>query len=70
VLIVGGIDPDGATLASAQLFDPASGRFTLVSGTMANSRNAHAATLLPSAWVLVTGGFSTTDGDLATTALF
>lgn len=65
VLVVGGwqrlrTDADGAApaLASAEIFDPASGTFQMV-GSMATPRRAATATRLPDDRVLVAGGFPT-----------
>jgi WD40 repeat protein len=55
VLVVGGIDPNYFSSASADLFDPTIGRWTPTS-VMATARDAHTATLLPNGKVLVTGG--------------
>ncbi len=58
VLLVGGGDAIAtvtAPLASAELFDPATGLFTLV-GSMATPRFGHGATLLADGKVLVSGG--------------
>ena len=57
VLVVGGryaaVAIDG--LASAELYDPGSGRWT-ATGSMAEARGAFAATRLPDGRVLVVGG--------------
>lgn len=58
VLVVGGRSTDDtatSTLSSAELFDPKTGLFT-ATGSMASRRLDHAAVLLPSGRVLVTGG--------------
>jgi len=71
VLVVGGItnaDAGGVDLASAELFNPNTGTWTLT-GTMANARNSHTATLLPNGKVLVAGGAGTS-GVLSSVELF
>ena len=55
VLIVGGIDNNGNVLASAELFDPASGTFS-GTGSMSTRRMNHSATLLGNGKVLIAGG--------------
>jgi hypothetical protein len=56
VLVVGGFDNfPPYYLASAQLYDPASGTWTFA-GTLATARAWHTATLLPNGKVLVAGG--------------
>lgn len=55
VLLVGGIDVQGNPLASAEVFNPATGQFTLV-GSLSQARGTHTATKLPNGNVLIAGG--------------
>ena len=54
VLIAGG-DNSGTVLASTEIFDPATGTFT-VTGSMSAQRVLHTATLLLNGKVLIAGG--------------
>ncbi|HTS11821.1 MAG TPA: kelch repeat-containing protein [Candidatus Limnocylindrales bacterium] len=58
VLVVGGLDATGQPLATAELFDPASGTFA-ATGSMAFPRFSHTATLLSNGKVLIVGGGDT-----------
>jgi hypothetical protein len=60
VLVAGGEGADGDTVASAELFDPASGRWTTTRSMLA-IRRGHTATLLSDGRVLVAGGWSLHD---------
>ena len=64
VLIAGGesgLLAAGATLTSAELYDPASGTFSST-GSLSTSRSGHSATLLTNGKVLVAGGATSSDG--------
>jgi len=67
VLLTGGANAKG-TLASAELFNPATGTFALT-GRMLAVREGHTATILPGGKVLVAGG-TNAKGVLATAELF
>jgi hypothetical protein len=55
VLVVGGNDGNGISLASAELFDPKTGQFSST-GSMSAGRFGQDATPLADGTVLVTGG--------------
>lgn len=60
LLVTGGQDASDLRLASAELFDPATGSSTLVGTGMAQARVYHTATLLNDGRVLIVGGTSAT----------
>lgn len=66
VLIVGGLDPSG-DLASAELYNPATGTFT-PTGSLNAARVGHTATLLNNGMVLMAGGYSGLDGSALSSA--
>jgi hypothetical protein len=57
VLIVGGMNGDGGSLASVELFDPADNSVREF-GTLTEPRVGHTATLLADGRVLITGGYT------------
>src|SRR5712664_2110503 len=56
VLIAGGANSSG-DLSTAELYDPASGTFTLIANLMTSPHAGHTATVLPNGKVLIAGGF-------------
>ena len=56
MLVAGGRDSVSNALASAELYDPASGTWT-ITGSLNDARFSHTATLLSDGKVLVAGGF-------------
>src|SRR5207302_561731 len=72
VLVAGGFgpsDPSGDRLASAELYDPASGTWT-ATAPLNTARLDHTATLLPHGRVLVAGGNGPSDRLTASAELF
>ena len=69
VLVAGGTDASGIPLATAEIYDPATGTFA-ATGSMATARAHFAATLLPNGKVMVTGGLDTSGNPLMTAELY
>jgi hypothetical protein len=69
VLIAGGFGDSGGDEASAELFDPRSGRFT-TTGSMSFGRQSHTATLLSDGRVLIVGGYDPRGRRLATAEIY
>ena len=67
--MAGGNNGHGDSLASAELYDPATGMWT-ATGSMATARDDHTATLLPNGQVLVAGGRNSVDWHLASAELY
>ena len=57
VLVTGGADGNGISLASAEIYDPATRQFSAIPG-MTTARAFHRATLLNGGKVLLSGGFN------------
>ena len=70
VLVVGGYDAEGRTLASAEIYNPSTGSWSNTGG-LSYARTDHQAVLLNSGKVLVFGGFdSATEQSLLTAELY
>jgi hypothetical protein len=69
VLVAGGAGA-GGTLDTAEIYDPGSGRFTLLGSHMSSAREQHTATLLPSGEVLLAGGYNSRSGTVAAAEIY
>jgi hypothetical protein len=68
VLITGGWD-GRSSMASAELYDPATGSFSST-GSMSSARAGHTATLLASGKALITGGYHAGNETYASAELY
>src|SRR5580700_1233390 len=59
ILITGGLDSNAAALASVELYDPSTGKFSYT-GNLNVARSGHTSTLLNNGKVLIAGGSSAT----------
>jgi hypothetical protein len=69
VLVTGGDNFTQGSLNSAELFNPATGKWTLT-GSMSVQRVSHGAVLLHNGQVLVAGGYNSNPGFLSTAELY
>ncbi len=69
MLIVGSVSSTVTGLASAKIYDPATGRFS-PTGSMAHDRSEHTATLLKNGRVLVAGGNDSSGTALASAEIY
>jgi hypothetical protein len=56
ILVIGGLDQTGTPLASAELFNPATGAWTTLAGTLNVARYNHAVVIAANGAILVLGG--------------
>ncbi|MFZ2063180.1 MAG: kelch repeat-containing protein, partial [Candidatus Binatus sp.] len=68
VLVAGGLDNHDNVLDTAELYDPATRKFTTVGNTMGDRRMFQTATLLLSGKVLIAGGATNLSGDTTNSA--
>ena len=70
VLIAGGDNATNPALATAELYDPATGLFTPLASSLNVARYAHTATLLANGRVLLTGGLDSSFHPLGSAEIF
>jgi len=71
VLVAGGSDlANEETLDSAEIYNPATGTFTLLSNALNTARVGHTATLLNNGQVLIVGGYDPETGPIADAELY
>jgi Galactose oxidase, central domain len=68
VLVAGGLDDHDNVLDTAELYDPATRKFSAVANTMGDRRMFQTATLLLSGKVLIAGGANSLSGDTTNSA--
>ena len=69
VLVAGGADGSGNPVATAEIFDPSTGKFSST-GSLVTARHHFAAVLLSSGKVLVTGGLDGSGNPLASAEIY
>jgi hypothetical protein len=69
VLVAGGEDSNGTCLASAEIYNPATGVWS-AAGSLVTARQGHTATLLQSGRVIVAGGVAPGDVTLGSAELY
>ncbi len=69
VLVAGGSDQSGNSLATAEIYDPGTGTFT-PTGSMITGRTGHTATLLKDGKVLIAGGVGSSFPPLGSAELY
>ena len=69
VLVAGGADASGNPIATAEIYDPSTGKFSST-GSMATARDYFAAALLTNGKVLVTGGLDASGNPLASAEIY
>ncbi len=70
ILIVGGLDQNGNPLASAELYDPATGVFTTIAGALNTARYGHVGVAMVGGTIFIIGGQGAGGGYLASVEIF